>query len=109
MFAWLVTGPELWSLCYTARGSLEILIIEAQRRELGSGLTPFTDFLGKTTELGKARDELKTRRHDYTSFIGSSRKCLGETFALKLIRFMNRWPLSLSPTTTVDGGLTKTY
>ncbi|KAI0452854.1 cytochrome P450 CYP5202A1 [Xylaria acuta] len=58
MFAWLVTGPELWSLCYTARDSLENLIIEAQRRELGSSFTPFTDFLGKTTDIGKARDEL---------------------------------------------------
>ncbi|KAI1752089.1 cytochrome P450 [Xylaria castorea] len=58
MFAWLVTGPELWSLCYTARDSLENLIIEAQRREVGSSFQPFTDFLGKTTDVGKARDEL---------------------------------------------------
>lgn len=58
MFAWLVTGPELWSLCSTARDSLENMIIEAQRQEIGSTVTPFTDFLGKTTDLGKARDEL---------------------------------------------------
>ncbi|KAI0200715.1 cytochrome P450 CYP5202A1 [Astrocystis sublimbata] len=57
-FAWLVTGPELWSLCSTARDSLENMIIEAQRREMGSTATPFTDFLGRTTDIGKARDEL---------------------------------------------------
>ncbi|KAJ2993107.1 hypothetical protein NUW58_g1945 [Xylaria curta] len=58
MFAWLVTGPELWSLCRTARESLENMIIEAQQQELGSSFTPFTNFLGRTTDLGKARDEL---------------------------------------------------
>ncbi|KAI0532280.1 cytochrome P450 CYP5202A1 [Xylaria digitata] len=58
MFAWLVTGPKLWSLCNTARDALENMIIEAQRQEMGSRATPFTDFLGQTTDLGKARDEL---------------------------------------------------
>ncbi|KAI1127135.1 cytochrome P450 CYP5202A1 [Nemania abortiva] len=58
MFAWLVTGPELWSLCNTARNSLENMIIEAQRQEMGSKHTPSTDFLGQTTDLEKARDEL---------------------------------------------------
>ncbi|KAJ8129985.1 hypothetical protein O1611_g3646 [Lasiodiplodia mahajangana] len=58
MFAWIVTWPGLWSLCTSARDSLENMIIEAQRKEMGSKLTPFTDFLGRTTDLGKARDEL---------------------------------------------------
>ncbi|KAI1284558.1 cytochrome P450 CYP5202A1 [Xylaria sp. FL0933] len=57
-FAWVVTGPKLWSLCHTARDSLENMIIEAQRQERGSNVTTFTDFLGQTTDLGKARDEL---------------------------------------------------
>ncbi|KAI0810716.1 cytochrome P450 [Xylaria sp. FL0064] len=58
MFAWLVTGPKLWLLCHTARDSLENMIIEAQRQERGSNVTTFTDFLGQTTDLGKARDEV---------------------------------------------------
>jgi cytochrome P450 len=58
MFAFLVTGPGLWSVCYAARDSLENMIIEAQRKEMGSTVTPFNDFLGQTTDLGKARDEL---------------------------------------------------
>jgi cytochrome P450 len=58
MFAWVVTGPELWSLCNTARDSLQNMIIEAQRQEMDSSFKPFTDFLGQTSDVGKARDEL---------------------------------------------------
>ncbi|KAI1176242.1 cytochrome P450 CYP5202A1 [Nemania sp. FL0916] len=58
MFAWLVTGPELWALCKTARGSLENMIVEAQRQEIESNFKPFTNFLGQTGSLDKARDEL---------------------------------------------------
>lgn len=58
MFAWLVTTPGLIKSCRIARESLENMIVEAQRLELGSGRGTFTDFLDKTTNLGKARDEL---------------------------------------------------
>lgn len=58
MFAWIVTGPEFWSLCSTARDSLETMIIDAQIREQSTRDKPFTDFLGKTTDLGESRDEL---------------------------------------------------
>ena len=59
MFAWLVTTPGLIRSCRTARNSLENMIIEAQRLEKFSDrASTFTDFLGKTTDLGKARDEL---------------------------------------------------
>lgn len=58
MFAWLVTGPEFWSLCNTARDSLENMIIAAQRHETMSAAKPFTKLLGQTTDLGKSRDEL---------------------------------------------------
>ena len=58
MFAWLVTTPGLLWSCRTARDSLEDMIIEAQRLEMGSAHGTFTDFFGKTTDLGKARDEL---------------------------------------------------
>lgn len=58
MFAWLVTTPGLLRSCSTARDSLENMIIEAQCLETGSETAAFTDFLGKATDLGKARDEL---------------------------------------------------
>ncbi|KAI1361512.1 cytochrome P450 CYP5202A1 [Xylaria arbuscula] len=58
MFAFLVTGPGLWSVCHTARDSLENMIIQAKKQEMGSTITPFNDFLGQTTDLGNARDEL---------------------------------------------------
>ncbi|KAI1160694.1 cytochrome P450 CYP5202A1 [Nemania serpens] len=58
MFAWLVTGPEFWSLCNTARDSLENMIIESQRQEKRSTSDSFTKLLGQTTDLSKARDEL---------------------------------------------------
>lgn len=58
MFAWLVTTPGLIRSCRTARDSLENMIISAQKLEAESGKATFTDFLGKSTDLGKARDEL---------------------------------------------------
>lgn len=58
MFAWIVTTPGLLRSCRTARDSLENMIIETQRHETESVKGTFTDFLGKTTDLGKARDEL---------------------------------------------------
>ncbi|KAK4074642.1 hypothetical protein Purlil1_12919 [Purpureocillium lilacinum] len=58
MFAWLVTTPALLRSCGAARESLENMIIEAQCLETSTGKADFTDFLGKTTDLGKARDEL---------------------------------------------------
>ncbi|KAK4071821.1 hypothetical protein Purlil1_13298 [Purpureocillium lilacinum] len=58
MFAWFVTTPGLLRSCSTARDSLENMIIEAQCLETGSETAPFTDFLGKATDLSKARDEL---------------------------------------------------
>ncbi|UNI22054.1 hypothetical protein JDV02_007979 [Purpureocillium takamizusanense] len=58
MFAWLVTTPGLLRSCSTARDSLETMIIDAQRLETRSGHSTFTDFLGKATDMGKARDEL---------------------------------------------------
>lgn len=58
MFAWLLTTPRMLKSCSTARDSLENMIIEAQNSEVGSGNGTFTNFLGKTSDLGKARDEL---------------------------------------------------
>ncbi|KAH9908662.1 cytochrome P450 [Xylariomycetidae sp. FL2044] len=58
MFAWLVTPPSFLRSCWAARDALENIIIEAQRKEIGCATQPFTDFLGKSTDLGKARDEL---------------------------------------------------
>lgn len=58
MFAWFVTTPGLLRSCSTARDSLENMIIEAQCLETGSETAPFSDFLGKATDLSKARDEL---------------------------------------------------
>ncbi|KAK2748974.1 hypothetical protein FQN57_007257 [Myotisia sp. PD_48] len=58
MFAWLVTTPGLLRSCSTARDSLEKMINEARRLKMGTGHGAFTEFLGKTTNLGKARDEL---------------------------------------------------
>ncbi|KAI1191676.1 cytochrome P450 [Nemania serpens] len=50
--------PRRWRSCMTARDSLLNLIIEAQKQELGSTYQPFAEFLGKTTDIEKARDEL---------------------------------------------------
>lgn len=58
MFAWLISTPGFLISCRVARKSLENMIIEAQRLEFSSGHKSFTNFLGKTTDLGKARDEL---------------------------------------------------
>lgn len=51
-------SPRRWWSCITARDSLLNMIIEAQKQEQGSSYQPFTEFLGKTTDVGKARDEL---------------------------------------------------
>ncbi|KFA81332.1 hypothetical protein S40288_08299 [Stachybotrys chartarum IBT 40288] len=57
-FAWLVTTPGLLRSCSIARDSLETMIIDAQRMERRYGHSTFTDFLGRATDIGKARDEL---------------------------------------------------
>jgi len=57
-FAWLVTTPGLLRSCRTARDSLENMIIEAQCSERETDKVDFADFLGKATDLGRARDEL---------------------------------------------------
>lgn len=59
MFAWLVTTPEMLTTFRTARDSLENMIIESQQAEAeGLSNSVFTDFLGKSTDMIKARDEL---------------------------------------------------
>ncbi|KAI5924025.1 cytochrome P450 CYP5202A1 [Camillea tinctor] len=50
--------PRQWWSCLTARDSLLNMIIEAQKQEQGSKYQPFTEFLGKSTDIEKARDEL---------------------------------------------------
>ncbi len=56
--AWLATTPGMQMSCSKAGDALENMIIEAQKQETQSDKKPFTDFIGKTTDLSKARDEL---------------------------------------------------
>lgn len=59
MFAWLVTTPSMWKTFRSARDSLENMIIESQRAESRDlSKSTFADFLGKSTDMIKARDEL---------------------------------------------------
>lgn len=56
--AFFTQPPRRWWSCLTARDSLLNLIHEAQKQELGSNYQPFAEFLGRTTDIEKAKDEL---------------------------------------------------
>ncbi|KAM3531543.1 hypothetical protein MY4038_004418 [Beauveria bassiana] len=59
MFAWLVTTPAMLKTFATARDSLENMISESQQAEASDlSKSAFADFLGKSTGMSKARDEL---------------------------------------------------
>ncbi|XWX00933.1 hypothetical protein V2A60_008956 [Cordyceps javanica] len=59
MFAWMVSTPTMWKTFHTARDSLVNMIAESQRVEASDlSKSTFANFLGKSTDMTKARDEL---------------------------------------------------